>query len=163
MNSHERIDGTVGGVDFTQKVMSNGEKRTRMRLPSGVVTTITEMSDYLLDVPTLPWQESHFHKGLIEDYLVLNGWILLAEFWYPCESPRYSIKTAGTHVRIGHGVAHNVLPGPGAVFQSTTSGIPVGNTDRKENDWWPYNWLDTRISGDTGSIIHPILQGVERS
>lgn len=132
----ERNDVDLGFAKLTQKTMPNGEVRTRMKLPNGVATTITEMPHWD-PRDGLPWQEEHFHRGLTECYLIIKGSLILV----------YNDGSVGVEYLRSEGVFqskifipgehHLVLSSPGCVFQTTTYGIPIGNPDKNRNDWWP--------------------------
>ena len=145
MDTLGRSQWQVGGVDVTKKVMPNGEKRTRIGLPGGMAISITEMVVYSLDISPLPWQNAHFHKGLTEDYLVLKGWAFFASS-FSGEAPRYEMCHIGSHIRVDPERAHCVLLGPGTLLQTTVHESPIGNPEKKGNDWWPCFDFDARIA-----------------
>ena len=147
---NERSDHDLGFAQVTQKVMPNGEVRTRMKLPDGLSTTITHMPNWKWE-DDIPWQEAHFHKGLTEDYLVLAGWVCIMVLsdndvsYVRCLHHHY-VPNAKAHVRIDSGIPHCVLLGPDAVLSTVIRGVSIGNASKNGNDWWPYHGFEKIIS-----------------
>lgn len=158
----KRIDEQVGNVTITQKEMPNGETRTRTKFLDGTTSSLTTMGDWPCN-ESLPWQEAHYHVGLIEDYLVLEGWICIVACRLG-ERPIYMTYRAGTHSRIDPDIAHSVLLGPHTMLVTATHGSPVGNPEKKGNDWWPYPDIDTLIEqdmqGPVGFFIKAMAMGI---
>jgi hypothetical protein len=60
-------------INFNTEVMENGEQRTRLILPDGSAYIMTEAGK------SGAWQNSHYHVGLDEIYVVKKGWVGFAE------------------------------------------------------------------------------------
>ena len=131
----DKSDHNLGFAKVTQKVMPNGETRTRMRLPSDITTTITEMPDWKWQ-DGVPVQEGHYHKGLMEKYIILKGWMLYVSSVVPAG---YDARVAekGEMVTFYPNEHHLVLLGPETIIQTTTYGSSMGNPKRNDLDWWP--------------------------
>jgi len=86
------------------------------------------------------WQNAHFHKGLWETYVIQSGFIAFAEDTGQNMSVDY--HCIGDVVSSVVNKAHNVWMSPGAVIHTVKAGEPVGNPDKKGNDWWPAPALD---------------------
>ncbi len=123
------------GGRYNRKYMENGEIRTRLVLPDGTRMSHTEMGTYDMYAGNLPWQEAHFHRGLIESYTLVTGW---AHFIYgqPPLSTCHLIEPGQT-IKFLPGVPHVVLLGPGAKIITNLFGAPVENSERNNEDWWP--------------------------
>lgn len=115
-----------GQVTVDGRVMENGEKRLRMRLPEGVY-------NYTYD--GRGWQNAHHHKGVCETYIVERGWIGVIELR---DGRRHSfIKRAGEVFTAEPGIDHNVYVPRDAVIHTVQHGTPVGNPLKEGNDWYP--------------------------
>ncbi len=139
MKAIERIDEEMpDGTIFTKKKMDNGEVRTRVKYKNGFSISGTESSYWSPGDNGYPWQDSHFHVGLIEVYTQIEGWSVYI-FQDPISNVIESriLKNSGDTIVFRPGVPHSVLLGPGAIISTQLFGEPVGNPDRKNNDWWP--------------------------
>ena len=134
----ERSDVDLGFAGVTRKVMPNGQMRIRTKLANGVTTTVTEMPRWD-SKDCIPWEEEHFHQGLIEHYLIISGRAVIthSDGGFGIEFLREEGFSASR--RFVPGISHLVLLGPGCIIQTTTKGVPVGNPDKSNNDWWPGN------------------------
>lgn len=134
-------------VFLTEKQMSNGETRVRARLHEHAVLTITTAAEG-------GWQEAHFHKGLCEIYVPLEGSKMVLAVrddrgktsFDLCEGFRPHIVLPKRH--------HNVYLPAGATIATMIVGEPVGNPDRKGNDWYP---ADERFAEWVGGLRPPEL------
>ena len=123
------------GSAFTRKVMPNGEARTRMQFQEGPATCVTTGPDWLPGNNPLPWQEAHFHHGLLETYVLVCGWVYL--LWIDPNVKTRCMDEPGQTITFEPGVPHIVLPGPNSVILSSTYGDTFPNPDRGYKDWWP--------------------------
>ena len=119
------------GAKFKYKEMENGEQRYAVTLPTSEwVRTVTG--------PVGGWQNAHYHRGLYEHYVVEAGWMAVAHFHDDAEDEtRMRVWMLQTNQ------AHNLYLPAGAVINTFKIGTPVGNPDRKGNDWWPHDMLDS--------------------
>ena len=125
----------AGGGDFTYKKMANGEERRRVRFPAGTRVSETVAEDWDSVEGNFPWQDAHYHRGLTEHYFVQSGWVGFL-FEKDRKLQWQKVETGG-HVCFLPKVPHMVLMGPEAVMATLLIGTPVGNPDRKGDDWWP--------------------------
>jgi mannose-6-phosphate isomerase-like protein (cupin superfamily) len=131
----KRFDTSFPGGLLTQKVMPNGETRTRLKFKTGLISTVTQMPEWKWE-DGIPWQEAHFHKGLTERYVVLSGWMAYVLEVVPAGYTPHQVR-AGELITFGSGQEHLILLSPGAVVLTTLMGNPVGNPERENQDWWP--------------------------
>jgi hypothetical protein len=121
--------------------MANGEERRRFVSPSGTRMSETVGSHWDLN-DEFPWQEVHFHKGLSEYYLVVQGWAL---FISEHEKLLTTVQLeVGDTIKFDPLVAHVVLLGPGAIITTQLIGQAIGNPDKNGEDWWPVTDKDFR-------------------
>lgn len=132
---NDRVDLTAvllgSKVGLTGKVMPNGEIRRRIDL-GGITVHITTTTEG-------GWQEAHFHKGRRETYTVIEGCMALASEDHNDDGSRRDIKLLlpGMSVTTQLEDAHNVYLYPNTTITTVVYGEPVGNPDKKGNDWWP--------------------------
>lgn len=133
----ERTDATLeDGGKYTWKHMENGEHRRRMVFPGGLSVSSTELAHYEVGNGRLPWQGGHFHKGKTEVYFLISGWV--AFVWLSGDGAEWDVlDEPGETFTFLPDFQHNVLLGPDAHIGTAIFGEPVGNPDRKGNDWWP--------------------------
>ncbi len=125
----------AGGGNFTYKKMANGEERRRVVFPAGTRVSETAATDWDPADGEFPWQDAHYHVGLTEHYFVQYGWVgFLFE-----EGGKFTWRQLyeDDHICFTPKVPHAVLMGPGAVMATMLVGTPIGNPDRKNDDWWP--------------------------
>jgi len=127
------------GAKFKYKEMENGEKRYSLSLPDG--------SEWVQTVagPVGGWQNAHLHRGIHEHYIVVTGWMAIARFCHDGEDGLHLevfVLRPNQSVTFEPGEAHNIYLPTGAVIHTIKTGVPVGNSDRKMNDWWPESLLD---------------------
>jgi hypothetical protein len=130
------------GYVYTKKVMKNGEKRSRLKLPDGTSVSKTIAKKWSAATKNMPWQDAHFHGGrakqggLVEVYTQLSGWSVYV--WKDRFTLYYQLSDQpGEEITFEPRVQHVVLLGPQAIIKTHRSGTPVGNPSRKGNDWWP--------------------------
>ena len=61
-------------VSCSYEVMPNGETRTRMSFPNGSAYILTSRED----CANGSWQNSHYHKSVLETYIVQEGKVAFA-------------------------------------------------------------------------------------
>lgn len=121
-------------VEIAGKVMSNSERRYRMRhRQTGLSMSLT----------TIPWrgkggwQSSHSHSpGVVEVFVIFEGWVVVASQkpHSPIELKEYS---AGETFRLCAGDEHCLCVSPGTSFTTTKYGDAPGG-----KDWIPAPDLD---------------------
>lgn len=136
------VDTVLAGksVQLKAKEMPNGELRRQVQF-EGIPAHIT-----FTEADQGGWQESHLHKGLTEVYTIVAG------------GARFVVRSSGVvdlaqgmTITIKPGDSHNVALARGAVMSTLVFGEPVGNPDKKGNDWWPADeefdrWMKEVIS-----------------
>ncbi|WP_281930008.1 hypothetical protein [Methylocystis iwaonis] len=111
------------GIATCHERMKNGELRFRLRKLDGTAYIRTESTEG-------GWQESHYHKEVLETYIVQNGWIVYAEL----RDDRIILsKYADDQIfTTSPGIIHNVYLSPGATIHTVKHGKcshPDRNTD----------------------------------
>jgi hypothetical protein len=132
-----RVDKVLpDGSAYTSKLMDTGELRTRIVHSDGFRTSRTRSPDWeLTDVKSMPWQDSHYHVGLTEVYMLISDWAYF--IWLNGEVPCSGIlETPGQSKLFLPRVPHVVLLGPSTEIQTTSFGESVGNPQRDDSDWW---------------------------
>lgn len=132
------------------KVMENGEERCSFALRDGGECIIT------IAAKTGGWQNAHYHggpnaliglsdEGLHEHYVVYSGWMAVAMWGDKAGGQLLEIYTvkANDSLMFQPGVEHNIYLPAGAVIFTIKTGTPVGNPEKKGNDWWSDDKLDT--------------------
>lgn len=108
------------GVLFNASRMDNREHRFRLMKGENNSTygyILTEMP-----VETLgEWQNSHFHKGIMETYIVQKGWIGFADLMVDGTACFYAYRP-GEMFTSRPGQAHNVYMPAGAVIHTVKHG-----------------------------------------
>lgn len=103
------------GVTFPCEQMENGERRFRCVDADGYGYALTKMP-----AQAGGWQNSHFHRDIIETYIVQEGWIVFAELGDG--KARLHRLLPGEVVTTSPLVVHNLyLPG-GAVVHTVKHG-----------------------------------------
>lgn len=125
-----KVDLLGSEVELTGKVMDNGQTRRRVRMGDVAVTiTTTEVAG---------WEESHLHRGLRESYTVIKGRMGFSFESLEEDGERgVMLLEPGDTVSSNPGAAHNVYLYAGTTIGVFVYGEPVGNPDKKGNDWWP--------------------------
>ncbi len=100
-----------------------------MRLPNMSVYIYTDNS-------VGAWQNAHHHKGLVEIYIIQDGWIVVSEC---TRSDMRVIRTykTGDVFTSAIGVDHNIYISKGTVIHTVQYGTPVGNPEKNGRDWYP--------------------------
>lgn len=130
-------------VKITAKRMPvTNEFRLRRVYQNGLIVTDTKASFYDAEKQLL-WQKAHSHHAKCEIYEVrrVGSWVFFV--WIEDGEMRNRLLTDPDDVVIFNaGIEHLVLPGSRAHFRTYINPAesvrkPVGNPDRKGNDWWP--------------------------
>jgi hypothetical protein len=116
------------GVSTWHQRMPNGERRFRLRNTDGSGYIRTEST------PESGWQNSHFHKNLLETYIVQSGWMVLVSLRE--DLLIFEKLLPGEVVTTLVNEPHNVYLPADAVIHTVKHG------DTKERDWWPSPELD---------------------
>jgi oxalate decarboxylase/phosphoglucose isomerase-like protein (cupin superfamily) len=127
---------------FSSKLMTNGEYRHKL-------THRYDESAYIRTESGEQgaWQNSHYHKGVRETYIVQSGWMAFAVVGI---SGKYHVDIYRPSELITSSLLqhHNVYLPAGAVIHTVKHGSPVGNPDKKWNDWYPaHSDFDTWTKG----------------
>lgn len=118
------------GIGTLHQLMDNGEKRFRLISSDGTSYIRTEAPN------EGGWQNSHFHKELIELYVVQSGWLVYAELTAKGELLLKSIKQ-GDSIRVNPYIHHNLYMSPCTVTHVIKYGSSILQTD-----WFPSYELD---------------------
>lgn len=128
------------GIEFDGRKMPNGEYRFKLSSKfDGSSYIRTEMTS---DVPGA-WQNAHFHKGIVETYVVQEGWI--ASAGQKNEEVKVKIYKSGEVFTTEIGIAHNIFMSPGTTIHTIKHGKvgdDFGNPEKGGTDWWPALNLD---------------------
>lgn len=130
--SDEFLKVTPPRVDAVKFHPRTGELRTRVVFPNGHAKV-----NYTVASKGEPrWENTHLHKGLTELYIVLCGGMYIV--WQDLDGTfLQKYLSAECSITIEPGVPHTVMKSPSAIILTTSFGKPVGNPERKDNDWWP--------------------------
>jgi hypothetical protein len=124
-------DFDVLGAQFPCAQMDNGEYRLRlMRENYGYIMTIAGKEG--------AWQNSHYHNGVRETYIVQTGWMAMAEL-EDDGSVIFHVFKEGGIVTTEPGMVHNVYLPAGAVIHTVKHGDVSA-----ENDWHASPELDVK-------------------
>lgn len=124
------------GIVFPCNRMDNGEYRFRcmnVGQNSGWGYTLTKMPEN-----DSGWQNSHYHTGIMETYIVQKGWIGFAELLSDSQV-KISIYRHDRIFTTRPGHAHNVYVSAGAVIHT----VKHGNCSL-ERDWFANPVLDEK-------------------
>jgi hypothetical protein len=119
------------GIETFHQLMDNGEKRFRLIGSDGTSYIRTEASN------EGGWQNSHFHKGLTEFYVVQNGWLVYAELSVEGKLSLRSMKR-GDSIMVHPFIHHNLYMSPYTV----THVVKYRSDDVIQTDWFPSLELD---------------------
>lgn len=119
------------GISTSHSRMDNGELRYRLVAKDGSSYVRTEAS------ADGGWQNSHYHKGMLETYIVQDKWLAFAEL--DGDDCRLWIMQPGDVYTTRIGVSHNVYLPAHAVTHVVKHG---GGGD--SNDWFGDPRLDAR-------------------
>ncbi len=124
----KRFDIAEVGCSVDGRIMENGERRLRMRLPNGSIYIYTDQS-------VGAWQNAHHHKGLCETYIIQKGWVVFAEH-LDAHGYRTHMYRTGDIFTSMPDIDHNVYVSNGSVFHTVQYGTSVGNPERDGKDWY---------------------------
>ncbi len=124
MSSFDLGSGFVAEV----RIMPNGERRYTLKASDG--------SGYICTVAgaTGAWQNAHFHKGVVETYIVQQGWMGFVEITSP-KTARIRVLQVGQSICSQTEKGHNVYLPAGAVVHTVKFGQEVKNPE-KDADWY---------------------------
>jgi mannose-6-phosphate isomerase-like protein (cupin superfamily) len=130
------------GITFPSVKMSNGEYRFRCTDTQGYGYALTKMP-----LTSSGWQSSHYHKGVVETYIVQQGWIGFAK-QLPNEECDVRVYRKGSVVTTEVNQSHNIYMSAGAVIHTVKHGDAV-----VENDWFADPDLDAKTKQLTEEAI----------
>lgn len=108
---------------------TNGEKRFRLlnlRNDTSYICTVT-------DEGSSGWQNSHYHKSLMETYIVQEGWIGYAEL--VGARPLVLIYSVGELFTTKPNIVHNIYMPASTTIHTVKHGTSVRQSERN-SDWW---------------------------
>ena len=141
-----------------RKMPYGTERRVRLRTPQGSAYILTETGD------KGAWQNAHHHQGMLETFMVQKGWIA-------CASNEEGHRALGIY-RPGEvftsaiGIDHNVYMAPFSVIHTVQHGRPIGNPNKKGNDWydadplfdaWTKSLTVEEMARLTGTPFHELM------
>jgi uncharacterized RmlC-like cupin family protein len=102
------------GIAARHQLMDNGERRFRLLAGDG--------SAYIRTVagPAGSWQNSHYHDGVRETYIVQRGWAVL--MWFVDAKPAWRVLRPGDVHTVDPGVPHNLYLPAGAATHTVKHG-----------------------------------------
>lgn len=103
------------GVTFPSVKMDNGEYRFRCSDNEGYGYALTKMPDN-----DSGWQNSHYHKSVIETYIVQRGWIGYASL--NDNTMRITLLHPGQTITTKIGQAHSIFMSPGTIIHTVKHG-----------------------------------------
>ena len=133
-------DAANQGITTRHERMANNELRYRL--------TATDGSGYIRTVAscTGTWQNSHFHKELLETYIVQSGWAGLVELVDGVL--RWAILEPGDVFTTTPGTPHNLYMSGSTVMHTVKHGSVSNGVD-----WYASPKLDTMTKGLNESQI----------
>jgi hypothetical protein len=138
------------GIDFLCSRMDNEELRFRIIDEKGWGYILTKMPETVCG-----WQNSHYHKGISETYIVQKGWIGFAEL-LPNGEITMKVYRKNDQFSTLPGHAHNVYMAAGAI----THTVKHGNCSLV-NDWFESPELDTKTKSLSEDEIF-LLAGIPK-
>ena len=112
------------GITLNHNIMPNGERRFRMYAADGSGYIRTEAAGLG------SWQNSHFHTGICEVYIVQKGRIVIAELASDSGTAKFTLLREGDAFFIKFGVAHNIFTFGNSVIHTVKYGA-----NNNEPDW----------------------------
>ncbi|MEN0642443.1 GNAT family protein [Alkalicoccobacillus gibsonii] len=128
------------GVATNHERMINGEHRFRLNHVDGSSYCRTEATD-------AGWQNSHYHKGVTEWYVVQSGWIAYAEQTSSKES-HLTILEEGEGITVRPMVPHNIFMSENSVIHTVKA-----TKEKHKNDWFASPELDAYTSQFTSEDL----------
>jgi mannose-6-phosphate isomerase-like protein (cupin superfamily) len=130
------------GVTSSHSLMDNGERRYRLLATDGSAYVRVEASE------DGGWQNGHYHKEVLETYIIQKGWAAFAEL--DDDAMSWRIMKPGDVYTTRPGVPHNVyLPGRAVIHVVKYGG------NGEDNDWYSSEVLDSRTKHLTESELLP--------
>jgi hypothetical protein len=126
-------------VSYTYKQMPNGECVRRIVIGDGddhARISHTKAPHWDKKKRPYPWQQAHYHEGLTEHYLVLAGWMYVVSYDAGGIISGHYVHAKDSEY-FGPREQHCILLSSDAEIVVVTTGVPVGNSDKGGNDWWP--------------------------
>ncbi len=118
------------GVVVSGEKMDNGEHRYRLMVgDAGYIWTEPPANEQP------KWQNAHYHKGIMETYVVQRGRMAFAEEKDGDRTVR--LYGPGDVVSSVPGHAHNVYLFAGSAIHTVKHGESVGNPEKNGADWYP--------------------------
>ena len=116
------------GIRTRHERMANGEVRFRLLAGDG--------SAYIRTIAGRDgaWQNSHYHKSVVETYIVQRGWAALVEL--AGDQPVWHILRSGDVFTTKPNVSHNIYMPPGSALHTVKHG------SGEQDDWHPCPKLD---------------------
>ena len=108
---------------------TNGEKRFRLihnGSDTAYIRTETSLGEF-------GWQNSHYHKSLMETYIVQTGWIGYSEF--RDNQVALSVFRGGAVFTTVPYVVHNIFMPRASIIHTVKHGISIRESI-KNSDWW---------------------------
>ena len=130
------------GITFPSVRMDNGEYRFRCSDRQGYGYALTKMP-----LTASGWQNSHYHKGVVETYIVQQGWIGFARL-LPNEECDVRVYKKGGVVTTNVNQSHNIYMSAGAVIHTVKHGDAL-----VEDDWFADPDLDAKTKHLTEETI----------
>lgn len=134
------IEAANQGITTNHERMTNDELRFRLTAADG--------SGYIRTVASNPgtWQNSHFHKELLETYIVQSGWAALVEL--VDGALRWTILEQGDVFTTTLWTPHNLYMPANSVMHTVKHGSVSTGVD-----WHPSPELDTMTKGLSESQV----------
>ena len=129
------LDCKVLGVEISIEQMDNGENRFWL-MKDGAGYILTEMSK-----DSCGWQNSHYHEGVMETYVVQRGWIASAEFVPEKDAMKMTVHRAGAVFTTHPGHHHNIYMSAEAVIHTVKHG-DLSVQQKTGKDWFESKVLD---------------------
>ncbi len=140
--SSEEAERLYGIHCCHSKMPTNGEFRFRhLSNSDGTAYIRTQTAD------DGGWQNSHYHKGVKETYIIQQGWICYAEIRDGRQ--RYVKYEAGQLVTTEPFIAHNIYMPPHVIIHTVKHGDSVSNPNKNKNDWWDDSTDTKELQGAT--------------
>ena len=127
------------GITTSHEIMDNGELRFRLRSGDGSAYIRTVSGD------SGEWQNSHYHKDVLETYIVQKEWMAIAEL--DGAEMKIKIYKEDEIVTTRKEIAHNVYLPSAAVIHTIKHGNSIGQ------DWYSSISLDKRTKNLTETEI----------
>lgn len=136
------------GISISGSRMENGEYRFRLMRGqdddgSGYIMTIMPEN-------TSGWQKSHYHKGVMETYIVQSGWIGYVE-QLPGQDPIVQVCREREIFTSSPDIPHNVYMPAGAVIHTVKHGRAL-----EGKDWHSSPEMDLFCAGITEEMLRQL-------